>query len=84
MAGPPGTSLPEKGPLQEQSTSSVPPKDDSSGLARMRDRVKELEQLLKAAQGSSAVWKSKAEKAAEREKFLLDEIVKASEQMLCK
>lgn len=50
----------------------------------MRDRVKELEQLLKATQGVSAVWKSKAEKAAEQEKFLLDEITKASEQMLCK
>ena len=37
----------------------------------MRDRVKELEQQLKAVQGTSAVAKSKAEKAAEREKFLL-------------
>ena len=69
-AGPPGTSLPERGSLREQPTSSVPKdapggrsakEDESSALARMRDRVKEVEQLLKAVQGTSAVWKSKAE-----------------------
>lgn len=59
-ADPPGTLSLERSPLREQSTSLVP-KDvpdgrsakgsESSALARMRDRVKELEQLLKVTQG---------------------------------
>ena len=56
---------------------------DQSTLVRLRDRVKELEQQLKAVQGASDVWKSKAGNAAEREKFLLDEDMRASEEMLC-
>ena len=92
-AGPPGTSLPERGSLREQPTCSVPKdapgvrsakEDESSAFVSMRDRVKEVEQLLKAVQGTSAVWKSKTEKETEREKFLLDEITRVSEQMLCK
>ena len=86
-AGPPGTSLPERGSLREQPTSSVPKdvpggrsakEDESSAPVRMHDRVKEVEQLLKAMQGTSVIWKSKAENAAEQEKFLLDEITRAS------
>ena len=46
--------------------------------------MKELEQQLKAVQGTSDVWRSKAGKAAEREKFLLDEVTRASKEMLCK
>ena len=89
----PGTSLPKRGSLREQPTSSVPKdalggrsakEDESSALVRMRDHVKEVEQLLKVVRGTSAVFKSKAEKAAEREKFLLDEIMRASKQRLCK
>jgi len=92
-SGLPGTSLLERGSLREQPTSSVPKdvpggrsakEDESSALVWMRDRIKEVEQLLKVVRGTSAVFKSKAEKAAEREKFLLDEITRASEQLLCK
>ena len=92
-AGLPGTSLSERGSLRDQPTSSIPKdvpsgrsakEDESSALVRMRDRVKEVEQLLKVVRGTSAIFKSKAEKAAEREKFLLDEITRASERLLCK
>lgn len=50
----------------------------------MRERVKRLEQDLKAAQGLAAVAKSKAQRASEGEKFLLDEMKELSEQLLCK
>ena len=57
---------------------------DQSTLYRLRDRVRQLEQQLKALHGASDVWKSKVGKATEREQFLLDEVKKASEDMLGK
>ena len=84
--------------LREQGRSSVP-KDilngNRAGASRtqekesdrvifLRDRCKGLEQQLFAAQAEVAVLKSKQKTAAEREEFLLQEVAKASEQLLCK
>ena len=49
----------------------------------LRDRCKEMERQLSIAQ-AAAVLKSKQKAAVEREKFLLEEVAKASEQLLCK
>ena len=87
------TSLPKEGPFREQSTSSVPKdvpdrrvagESGSYALALLNWKVKDAERRLLALQASSAILKSKAEKAAEREEFLLGEIAKTNEEMLCK
>lgn len=57
---------------------------DSSLYAEKTRRIKQLESELKALKGHVDVFKSKAQLAAERENFLLEEISRASEDMLCK
>ena len=63
----------------------MPPTDDTlaqprsrvgelSLLSRLRDRIKQLERELPILRGSADVWKSKAEKAAAREQYLLGEV----------
>ena len=54
---------------------------DNKGL---RDRVKSLEQELRAAKACAAISKSKAERALESEKLILDSVKEASEGLLCK
>ena len=50
----------------------------------MKSKAKDAERRLLALQASSAILKSRVEKAAKREEFLLGEIAKTSEQLLCK
>ena len=57
---------------------------ESEVLVRLRDRLKDAERKLKIAQGLGDVWKSKAQKALEHEEFLLAEIKRAADDMLCK
>jgi hypothetical protein len=54
---------------------------DNKGL---RDRVKSLEQELRAAKACAAISKSKAERALESEKLILDSVREASDGLLCK
>ena len=57
---------------------------ESEVLVRLRDRLKDAERNLKISQGHANVWKSKAEKALEHEKFLLAEVKRAADDMQCK
>ena len=50
----------------------------------LRDRCARLEQDLRVAQGALAVLKSKQPRPAEREAFLLGELEKADNDLLCK
>ena len=50
----------------------------------LRDRCARLEQDLRVAQGALAVLKSKQPRPAEREAFLLEELEKANNDLLCK
>ena len=50
----------------------------------LRDRCASLEQELRAARGALAVLKSKQPRPAEREAFLLEELEKANNDLLCK
>ena len=93
MASSPDTSLRAKSQPREQLDGSVPKdmpastrarEDESYVTAMLRTRVKELEQQLKVVQGNCTVARSKAEQAAEREKFLLGDVTRASELLLCK
>ena len=54
---------------------------DNKGL---RDRVKSLEQELKTAKACAAISKSKAERALESEKLILDSSKEAADGLLCK
>ena len=54
---------------------------DNKGL---RDRVKSLEQELRAAKACAAISRSKAERALESEKLILDSVKEANEGLLCK
>ena len=56
----------------------------SDTVVWLRDRLKSLEQKLKATQGVVDVWKSKTEKALERENFLMSEVKRIAEGMQCK
>ena len=49
----------------------------------MRDRIKQLEREFPIIRGSADVWKSKAEKATAREKYLLEEVTQLNEQFKC-
>jgi hypothetical protein len=60
--------------------SSAPPLDDKS----LRDRVKSLEQELRAAKACIAISKSKAERALANENRILDGVREAAEGLLCK
>ena len=50
----------------------------------LQDRCASLEQELRAARGALAVLKSKQPRPAEREAFLLEELEKANNDLLCK
>ena len=52
-------------------------------LSRLRDRVKQLERELPVIRGSADVWKSKSEKAAAREQYLLGEVTQLGDQFKC-
>ena len=52
-------------------------------LSRLRDRVKQLEREFPVICGSADVWKSKAEKAAAREQYLLGEVTQLGDQFKC-
>ena len=52
-------------------------------LSRLRDRVKQLERELPVLRGNADVWKSKAEKAAAREQYLLGEMTHLGDQFKC-
>lgn len=49
----------------------------------LRVRLKDLEQELRAKEGHLAIAKNKARQAAEHEEFLLREVAKASNDLLC-
>ena len=70
----------------EQPHTSVPIERDTESevLVRLRDRLKDAERKLKISQGLGDVWKSKAQKELEHEEFLLAEIKRAADDMLCK
>ena len=84
--------------LQERGTSSVlkdaldgnradasrTQEKESDRVIFLRNSCKEVEQQLLVAQAEADVLKSKQKAAAEREEFLLQEVAKASEQLLCK
>ena len=57
--------------------------EELSLLSRLRDRVKQLECELLMIRGSADVWKSKAEKAAAREQYLLGEVTQLGDQFKC-
>ena len=57
--------------------------DELSLLSRLRDRVKQLERELPVLRGNADVWKSKAEKAAAREQYLLGEVTQLGDQFKC-
>ena len=50
----------------------------------IRDRCSSLEQDLRVARGALAILKSKHPRPAEREAFLLEELEKANNDLLCK
>ena len=58
--------------------------DDSSQLAFLRDRVRSLEKELLGVRGHADVWKSKADRGAAREEYLMAELLWLSEQLQCK
>ena len=53
-------------------------------LTTLRDRCASLEQDLRAARGALAILKSKQPRPAEREAFLLEELERATNDLLCK
>src|SRR3954470_14559440 len=61
-----------------------PSLDDSSQLAFLRDRVLSLEKELLGVRGHADVWKSKANRGAAREEYLMAELLRMSEQLQCK
>lgn len=72
--------------LDQSTSSALRNLSDSeiNGHRFLRDRVKSLEDELKTLRGEAAVAKTKLKFALERESFLLGEIQRASEQLLCK
>ena len=85
--------------LQDASTdagsSSVPPTVDMSALAKineagvktisfLRAQLAGLEQKLKHVQGIAVVAASKEKRAAQREDYLIEELGKTTEELLCK
>src|SRR3954462_14834708 len=61
-----------------------PSLDDSSQLALLRDRVRSLEKELLGVRGHADVSKSKADRGAAREEYLMAELLRLSEQLQCK
>src|SRR3954470_17825445 len=61
-----------------------PSLDDSSQLAFLRDRVRSLEKELLGMRGHADVWKSKPDRGAAREEYLMAELLRLSEQLQCK
>ena len=61
-----------------------PSLDDSSQLAFLRDRVRSLEKELLGVRGHADVWKSKADRGAAREEYLMAELLRLSEKLQCK
>ena len=57
--------------------------EELSLLSRLHDRVKQLERELPVIRGSADVWKSKAEKAAAREQYLLGKVTQLGDQFKC-
>ena len=72
------SSIPAEASTAGESSTAFP---DSKSL---RDRVKSLEQELRAAKACIAISKSKAERALASEKLILDSVREASEGLLCK
>ena len=79
-----GSSVPKDAPDGNRAGVSRPQAEESDRVVFLRDRCKELERQLRVAQADAAVLKSKQKAAVEREEFLLQEVAKASEQLLCK
>ena len=50
----------------------------------LRDRIRSLEKELLGVRGHADVWKSKAERGAAREEFLMGELRCLAEQLECK
>src|SRR3954470_21799400 len=65
-------------------TGQQPSLDDSSQLALLRDRVHSLEKELLGVRGHANVWKSKADRDAAREEYLMAELLWLSEKLQCK
>src|SRR3954471_23494436 len=61
-----------------------PSLDDSSRLTFLRDRVRSLERELLGLRGHADVCKSKADRGAAREEYLMAELIRLSEQLQCK
>src|SRR3954469_20006145 len=61
-----------------------PSLDDSSQLTFLRDCVRSLERELLGLRGHADVWKSKADRGAAREEYLMAELTRLSEQLQCK
>src|SRR4051812_43603238 len=61
-----------------------PSLDDSSQLAFLWDRVRSLERELLGLRGHADVWKSKEDRGAAREEYLMAELLWLSEQLQCK
>ena len=57
--------------------------EELSLLSRLRDRVKQLERELPVICGSADVWKTKAEKAAAHEQYMLGEVTQLGDQFKC-
>ena len=57
--------------------------EELSLLSRLRDRVKQLEHELPLIRGNADMWKSKAEKSAAREQYLLGEVTRLGDQFKC-
>src|SRR3954462_1949844 len=60
-----------------------PSLDDSSQLALLRDRIRSLEKELLVVRGHDDVWKSKTDRGAAREEYLMAELLRLSEQLQC-
>ena len=78
------SSEPKDAPDASRADASRAQEEESYRVASLRNRCKEAERRLLVAQAGAAMMKSKQKAAAQREEFLLEEVAKASEQLLCK
>lgn len=58
--------------------------NESYRFSLLHSRCKDAERRLKTAQAAAAVLRSKQAAAAKREEFLLEELAKTNEHLLCK
>ena len=84
MATPSADATPQVHAATAAGCSSVNRDSGDYRLTMLRDRCSSLEQELRAARGALAVLKSKQPRPAEREAFLLEELEKANNDLLCK